>query len=72
MMCIDDIDINNKPFWRSKKIFGNITWYKIKWLGTYKSTWIDEDSVINDIPDNLQVMGYPAVSLKDFVKHRKK
>ena len=28
--------------------------------------------VINDIPDNHQVMGYPAVSLKDFVKQRKK
>ena len=28
--------------------------------------------VINDIPDNLQVMGYPAVSLKEFVKQRRK
>jgi len=28
--------------------------------------------VINDISDNLQVMGYPAVSLKKFVKLRKK
>jgi len=28
--------------------------------------------VINDIPDNTQVMGYPAVSLKDFIKKRKK
>ena len=28
--------------------------------------------VINDIPDNHQVMGYPAVSLKDFVKQKKK
>jgi len=28
--------------------------------------------VINDIPDNHQVMGYPAVSLKNFVKQRKK
>ena len=28
--------------------------------------------VINDIPDNSQVMGYPAVSLKDFVKLRRK
>ena len=28
--------------------------------------------VINDIPDNHQVMGYPAVLLKDFVKQRKK
>lgn len=28
--------------------------------------------VINDIPDNHQVMGYPAVALKDFVKQRKK
>ena len=28
--------------------------------------------VINDIPDNLQVMGYPAVPLKDFIKQRKK
>jgi UDP-3-O-[3-hydroxymyristoyl] glucosamine N-acyltransferase len=28
--------------------------------------------VINDIPDNLQVMGYPAVPLKEFVKQRKK
>jgi len=28
--------------------------------------------VINDIPDNSQVMGYPAVNLKDFVKQRKK
>ena len=27
--------------------------------------------VINDIPDNKQVMGYPAVPLKDFVKQRK-
>ena len=27
--------------------------------------------VINDIPDNSQVMGYPAVSLKEFVKKRK-
>ena len=27
--------------------------------------------VINDIPDNQQVMGYPAVSLKDFVKKEK-
>ena len=28
--------------------------------------------VINDIPDNYQVMGYPAISLKEFVKKRKK
>ena len=28
--------------------------------------------VINDIPDNHQVMGYPAVPLKDFVKQKKK
>jgi len=28
--------------------------------------------VINDIPDNKQVMGYPAVPLKDFVRKRKK
>ena len=28
--------------------------------------------VINDIPDNTQVMGYPAVPLKEFVKKRKK
>ena len=28
--------------------------------------------VINDIPDNNQVMGYPAIPLKDFVKLRKK
>ena len=28
--------------------------------------------VINDIPDNSQVMGYPAISLKEFVKQRKK
>ena len=28
--------------------------------------------VINDIADNHQVMGYPAVPLKDFVKQRKK
>ena len=28
--------------------------------------------VINDIPDNYQVMGYPAVPLKEFVKQRKK
>ena len=28
--------------------------------------------VINDIPDNLQVMGYPAVPLKEFIKQRKK
>ena len=28
--------------------------------------------VINDIADNHQVMGYPAVNLKDFVKERKK
>ena len=28
--------------------------------------------VINDIPDNHQVMGYPAVPLKEFVKQRKK
>ena len=28
--------------------------------------------VINDIPDNYQVMGYPAVPLKKFVKQRKK
>ncbi len=27
--------------------------------------------VINDIPDNHQVMGYPAVPLKDFIKKRK-
>ena len=27
--------------------------------------------VINDIPDNHQVMGYPAVLLKDFIKQRK-
>ena len=27
--------------------------------------------VINDIPDNHQVMGYPAVPLKEFVKQRK-
>ena len=28
--------------------------------------------VINDISDNHQVMGYPAVSLKEFIKQRKK
>ena len=28
--------------------------------------------VINDISDNSQVMGYPAVSLKDFIRKRKK
>ena len=28
--------------------------------------------VINDIPNNHQVMGYPAVPLKEFVKQRKK
>ena len=28
--------------------------------------------VINDISDNKQVMGYPAVPLKDFVQQRKK
>ncbi len=28
--------------------------------------------VINDIPDNHQVMGYPAVPLKEFVRQRKK
>jgi len=28
--------------------------------------------VINDIADNNQVMGYPAIPLKDFVKQRKK
>ena len=28
--------------------------------------------VINDIPDNLHVMGYPAVPLKEFVRQRKK
>jgi len=27
--------------------------------------------VINDIPDNYQAMGYPAVSLKNFIKQRK-
>jgi len=27
--------------------------------------------VINDVPDNQQIMGYPAVLLKDFVKLRK-
>ena len=27
--------------------------------------------VVNDVPDNHQVMGYPAVSLKNFVKQRK-
>ena len=28
--------------------------------------------VVNDIPDNSQVMGYPAIALKDFAKQRKK
>ena len=28
--------------------------------------------VINDIPDNFQVMGYPAVPLKEFLKQRRK
>ena len=28
--------------------------------------------VINDIPDNGQVMGYPAIPLRDFIKKRKK
>ena len=28
--------------------------------------------VINNIPDNCQIMGYPAIPLKDFVKQRKK
>ena len=28
--------------------------------------------VINDLPDNSQVMGYPAIPLRDFVKKRKK
>jgi len=28
--------------------------------------------VINDIPDNQQVMGYPAIPLKEFVKKMKK
>jgi len=28
--------------------------------------------VIQDIPDNTQVMGYPAVTIKEFIKQRKK
>ena len=28
--------------------------------------------VVNDIPDNTKVMGYPAVPLKEFAKLRKK
>ena len=28
--------------------------------------------VINNISDNQQVMGYPAISLREFIKHRKK
>ena len=28
--------------------------------------------VTTDIPDNLKVMGYPAVPMRDFVKLRKK
>ena len=28
--------------------------------------------VINNIPDNCQIMGYPAIPLKDLVKQRKK
>ena len=28
--------------------------------------------VINDISDNRQVMGYPAIPLREFVKQRKK
>ena len=28
--------------------------------------------VINDIPDNFQVMGYPAVPLKEFIKQRRR
>ena len=28
--------------------------------------------VVNDIPDNTQVMGYPAIPLKDFAKKRRK
>jgi UDP-3-O-[3-hydroxymyristoyl] glucosamine N-acyltransferase len=28
--------------------------------------------VINNIPDNCQIMGYPAIPLKDFIKQRKK
>ena len=28
--------------------------------------------VVNDIPENAQVMGYPAISLKEFAKQRKK
>ena len=28
--------------------------------------------VINNIPDNCQIMGYPAIPLKDFVKQRKR
>jgi len=28
--------------------------------------------VVNDLPDNSQVMGYPAIPLRDFVKLRKK
>ena len=28
--------------------------------------------VINDIPDNHQVMGYPAIPLREFIKQRKK
>ena len=31
-----------------------------------------ESGVINDIPDNSQVMGYPAIPLREFVKQRKK
>ena len=27
--------------------------------------------VINDIPDNSKVMGYPAKSLKDFIRENK-
>ena len=27
--------------------------------------------VINDIPDNYQVMGYPAVPLKEFLRQKK-
>ena len=52
----------------------------IRVLGSNWNTLIDENSTwkyasdnsANDIPDNCQVMGYPAVLLKDFVKQRKK
>ena len=56
------VDTNSS--WIARKIL------KYKLLDVVSKVTVKDD--INDIKDNEQVMGYPAIPLREFIKQRKK